>query len=616
MTEAIRLPNHLSKYPKDPRDNLAWRHEMLMRARSDPVYKANLREFFFRDIHFAFNAFYFTLDVRKRPLHHQPFCTYDFQDEALGELVSAIDGGYDLPFEKSRDMGASWMIVGTFVWFWLNPAGGTDFLMGSRIEDYVDKKGDMRTLMEKARYLVYKLPRWLWPKGFNPKKHDNFMRLTNPGTGASITGESNNANFSTGGRYAAILFDEFAKWESTDKSAWMAAGDATPCRIPNSTPFGAAGQHYDLVTDPTKRKIVMHWSRHNDKCKGLYCVWPKPEDAGDTVDYNNWVGLRSIWYDQQCERRSATEIAQELDIDYIGAGNPVFDGASGKRVLKLLKTTRDPQSALYIEYGESEGVAIAPSAVGREGENCLLVYEEPLPKRSYVIAADVAEGKESGDYSTIKVLCRETKDCVASYFTHHDEVQLARSVERVTRYYTTPGVTPWWGVETNSLGLGVFDLLVEIYALPNAFMMPSYDTTKASVSYRKGWWTSSSSKNVLITGMKSWLVAREGWVDQRCVKEMITFVRNKLGKAGAKESCNDDEVMAWGIALQIDEMVPSEEFRIALVPDEMTGLAQNPFDRELFAGEKELTLEERCLAQALKNRTLILDPTGIEGMIR
>ena len=618
MTRSAGQPAALPElrdFPKNPRENLIWRRKLLFKCSHDKVFRAKVKELFHRDILFAFNAFFFTLDVRKRPLHNQPFCTYGFQDEALLMLVDHINRGEDLPIEKSRDMGASWMIVGTFVWFWLNPAGGADFLMGSRIEDYVDKKGDMRTLFEKARYLVYKLPRWLWPRGFSPQKHDNFMRLTNPETGASITGESNNANFSTGGRYAAVLFDEFAKWESTDVAAWTAAGDATPCRIPNSTPFGAAGQHYDLVTDVTKKKLVMHWSKHNDKCVGLYCVWPKPEEAEETIDHENWVGLRSQWYDLQCKRRSSQEIAQELDIDYIGAGSPVFDGKSGKRVLRLLKAERLPVRALRLDHGETEPQQVAIGSIPREGENCLLIYEEPREGRSYVVAIDVAEGGENGDWSIVKVKCRETGDCVASYFTHHDEVQLALAIKITVEYYTYERRYPWWAVEANGPGLAVFDLCVVVHQLPNAFMMPTFDTTQSKPSYRKGWWTSTSSRRVLVTGLKEWLLEAQGWVDKRCVKEMITFIRNKAGKPEAKHGCNDDEVMCWGICHQVDAIVPVEVFEEPAEPDENTGLPVSPFDAEKWAKERSDSIMAQCLAQAEAKQNFEISPEGLDSMI-
>lgn len=585
----------LTAYPKDYKENLVWRRSLLMRAKVSFDFRARVKELFHRDVLFAFNAFFYTLDVRRRPYHHQPFCTYPFQDHAILNLVDSINNGKDLSIEKSRDMGVSWIVILVFLWYWLDPKGGADFLLGSRIEDYVDKKGDMRTVMQKARYAFYKLPKWLWPKNFKGKIHDNFMKLQNPETGSSITGESNNKNFSTGGRYLAVLLDEFAKWEITDRSAWMDCGDATPCRIPVSTPFGAGGQYYDIVTDPTKRKIRLHWSLHPIKAAGAYCNWPRSLDDIDLEGEAEEKYVRSPWYDSECHRRSPLEIAQNLDIDYIGAGNPVFDGKAGKRVGTLLRITRSPQSYKEINLGE---LTLKDVSEPRDSGGFLLVFKEPNPETLYSIGVDVVEGVEGGDFCSIKVLNRTTKDCDASYYSQISEVELARIIKCISIYFTTHD-SPWVGIETNGPGLSTFDFCTEVYDVDNLFMMPTYDSAKQSVSFKKGWRTTESSRNILIAGVKDWLISARGWADPRLCREFTTFVRNKNGKPEAKEGCHDDEVIAWGIAIQVDLIAPFSAY-VEPVKRREDGLPIDLFT-PLQARPKEgpKTLEERCLACAI-----------------
>ena len=584
-------------YPKIPRKNLEWRYELLNKCTNDLTYRLKVKELFHRDVLFAFNAFFFTLDVRKRPLQHQPFCTYDYQDEAITTLADSIMNGTaefpkDLAIEKSRDMGVSWLVILAYLWFWLKPDLHADFLLGSRIEDYVDKKGDMRTLIEKARYALYKLPEWLRPVGFYSKKHDNFMKLINPETGSTITGESNNPNFSTGGRYMSTFFDEFAKWESSDKSAWTAAGDATPCRVAVSTPFGAGGQYYDVVTGGKTKVITFHWSKHPDKNKGLYCVWPQP-------DYTDEPVLRSPWYDRQCERRSATEIAQELDIDYIGAGNPVFTGKAARQIGRLLKKKKNPLGYFAFDY---VGLKMLPRNTMAEYEDLFVLYKAPSEAHSYIVAADVAEGKVEGDYSIVKVLNRETLSIDATFAGHVDEVQLAKAIKMVCEFFSFPDLEePWWAVEANGPGLATFDLCAEIYDIPNAFMMPTYDSVKESISHRKGWWTSTNSRRKIIGGIKNWLIEREGWADPRCLRELTTFVLSGNGKAQAKDGCYDDEVMTFGIALQVHMIAPYEE------PEKYDSETQEDYIARIFDLKKhkidnEPTMEERCILTAIKNR--------------
>jgi len=97
----------LKRFPKGYRENLKWRRRLLARCKVDWVFKEKVRELFHRDVLFAFNAFFYTLDVRRRPRHHQPFCTYPFQDVTILKIVESINTGKDCPIEKSRDMGAS-----------------------------------------------------------------------------------------------------------------------------------------------------------------------------------------------------------------------------------------------------------------------------------------------------------------------------------------------------------------------------------------------------------------------------------------------------------------------------------------------------------------------------
>jgi hypothetical protein len=614
--------------PKLRRENLEFRAKLLRRAADEPDFQIYLRELFHRDVIFAFNTFFWTLDVRKRPHHNLPFITYPFQDDTLLDLSSAIATGTDRAIEKSRDMGVSWMVILTFLHQWLSPKGGGDFLLGSRIEDYVDKKGDMRTLFAKLRYAFYRLPKWLWPKGFNPRKHDNYMKFVNPDTGATVTGESNNPNFSTGGRYAGILFDEFAKWESTDESAWTAAGDASPCRIAVSTPFGVGGKYFKLVTDGLTKKISLHWSLHPEKALGISCVWPPPNEEDKVLLEDLWKPqekLVSPWYVRECERRTPTEIAQELDMNYLGAGNPVFEGKAGEALQFQMSFPDEPIAIYPIDIASCSVVSSAavPSRALEEQAGAghfLLLYEEPFPDVSagtgggglgygdsfpdnlYTIGVDVVEGLEDGDFAVITVFNRLTRNVAAVYWGRIDEVLLARCVKAVSDFFSSSDLLtslPMVGIETNGPGLATFDKCIDL-DMTNLFLMPRYDTVNGGVSYRKGWNTNTSSKNELIAAIRSWLLAREGRLNShRLLGELFSFVRNKNGKAGAKSGCHDDMVMSLGIALAIDELLGEIDYPKKKYEHPKDGSIFAVKDREALKISEPITIAARIEADAL-----------------
>lgn len=613
----------LSPYPKGYDENLAWRYQLLQRAQHDELYRAKVKKLFFSDPLFAFNAFFYTLDVRRRPRHDRPFTTYPYQDLMILTTIDHIERGEDLAEEKSRDMGASWIKIACITWLWLKPEGGYDFLMGSRIENYVDKKGDMRTLFQKVRYLLKRLPVWLLPKGFNARKHDHFMRLLNPASGSSITGESNNANFSTGGRYRGILMDEFGKWKDTDEAAWTATADATPCRMPVSTPFGAFGQYFQVITDGKTKKLTIHWSLHPLKSDGLYCVYPKPKDLpeGKEINWLQWKGekawLRSKWYDKECARRNVRTIAQELDIDYIGAGSPVFDGIAAARILSLIRSERKPVKVFPfdIEYQRFLEPVDADELV--DFENHLVVWKEPTQISQELFGVDVVEGKEHGDFAVITGIDRQTMSVGISFYGRCDEVLLANGIKTIDdwiseRKYVKDGneesdFIPWWGIEVNGPGLSTFDRCVDPLGMTNLFMTPNFDTVREQVVYQKGWRTGPSSRKKLVGAIKEWLIDGRGWACPRAAREMTSFVYKSPGRAEAASGANDDEVIALGIALVLDEMIPGNEWE---PPEEFRedGLSVKLFER--FPVVQEKSIEERCFDTATKIRNQSFGDVG------
>lgn len=134
--------------------------------------------------------------------------------------------------EKSRDVGASYVCCGVLLWCWLFVPGfkGT---IASRKTDFVDKKGNPDALLPKIRIMLDRLPPELLPDGFSRGKHDTYMRLINPASGGSITGEGGD-EIGRGGRSTVVVLDEAAFVEdgegveraisgNTDVAIWVSS---------------------------------------------------------------------------------------------------------------------------------------------------------------------------------------------------------------------------------------------------------------------------------------------------------------------------------------------------------------------------------------------------------
>lgn len=250
--------------------------------------------------------------------------------------------GRDLFVDKTREMGATYTILGVLLWYWKYKEAA-NFLMGSRKQDIVDNTGSVaagevsnkeESLFGKLDYMLERMPPLILPDGFSTLRHRTFMNLLNPEVGNVISGESSNANFSRGGRFKAILKDEFAFWDN-DAAAWGSTHDTTNCRIVLTTPgirpntkakrlrFGKDGEEIDVISLP-------------------YHLDPRKDQA---------------WVDAQRKRRSEQDFAREVLIDWDGAVTGVVYAEAKRR--EVGHFPYQPQWPLYISWDFGlDGVAM------------------------------------------------------------------------------------------------------------------------------------------------------------------------------------------------------------------------------------------------------------------
>ena len=148
----MEIGSHVHLIPKSFRENLRWRKRVLDKAATDIEYRESLRQLCSEDILFYINGFVWTYNPKNLVDGHSiiPMVTYPFQDDTLTDLVNCI-GHEDYLIKKSRDMGASWMCLLAFEWFW-HFKQALSFLVVSRVEDLVDKRGDPKSLFWKIDF--------------------------------------------------------------------------------------------------------------------------------------------------------------------------------------------------------------------------------------------------------------------------------------------------------------------------------------------------------------------------------------------------------------------------------------------------------------------------------
>jgi hypothetical protein len=393
--------------PKGYIQNLRFRRWIIDVGYESEENAEQLREMCARSFTFFANAFLWTLDPRsskdrKRP-SAVPFILYPFQERDAETIEECIETGQDVVVSKSRDMGASWLILLVFLWRWLFREDQT-FLCASRTKEYVDATGNPKALFQKLDFAIERLPTFLLPKRGKGIGR-TFMTLRNEENGSVINGESTTGNLGRGDRRTSIMIDEFAAFEVQDGfDALASTRDVTPCRIFNSTISRQRGAFDTLLDDPDRCQIRMHWTDHPVKAIGLY------RDAAGKV--------RSPWYDAECKRCvTAQEIACEIDMDRAAASNSFFTSEDLNMAAQHCRIPWKTGDVRHDELGRFVGWE--DTSIGLAEMWVLPDASGAFPRdRNYIVAVDVSSGTGSSN-STISVFDDSTGEQLLEWVSPH-----------------------------------------------------------------------------------------------------------------------------------------------------------------------------------------------------
>jgi hypothetical protein len=449
----MKLPKHATDFygmvPKGPVSNLLFRQEICRRAMVEPEFAGMMRTACRADPFFYFNTFTWTYNpARPHPRKHVPFVTYGYQDKALDVIFDSLEDLFDISVEKSRQMGASVLFSYVIQYCW-RFRQGQNFMMLSRSDEYVDRTDEPKALFYKINYIHRYLPRWLMPSGWNPRLHRKVKRIVNPENGNTVVGEATTENSASGGTYTAVLHDEFSKCD-VGMGILKSTRAATGTRWFNATPQGTGNAHYRIVQhshqNPRQiRPLRFHWTDHPEYAKLLY----KLDDDGNPIPSRKtkkadlgayleehaddvaalkkkgfWEGyrVRSPWFDKQCLRcTTEAEIAQEMEIDYGGAGYQFF---SQKAINDLIREHCIPPAHVgTLDYDRQslEPFGFLKEPRGRLEMWCALVGKTPRPPcRPYVMGVDASAGSGASN-SVLSIWNAQTGEKAAQYVDPTEE---------------------------------------------------------------------------------------------------------------------------------------------------------------------------------------------------
>ena len=614
-----------SQVPKGLDANLCFRRNLLKRASRDKRLQNELRKACSEDILFYVNMACFTYNpklVNKGINPIVPFITYDFQDKTLLDIVRCILEGVDLGIDKSREMGASWMAIQAIEWLWHFHPQMLMFLMVSRKEVYVDEKGNPKSLFWKIDFIHNHQPKWLLPKGRDLGWNDpcrRLMHLENSESGSVIDGEATTGNVGRGDRRLAILLDEFSAFEVLDGfDVLSATRDTTSCRIFNSTPHGGGNAFYSVMHDMGGVfNIHMHWSSHPEKNKGLYRTGAdgkvelldncsghvsfreKGERESKTVlfpdEYPFILGpmagdwkVRSPWYDAE-RLRCATdqEIAEQLDIDYLGSDYQFFDTTTINKL--IVGYCRDPDDVGDLEYDADTST---PKRFVSRSKGLLKLWinldgDGGLDReRKFVLGADISAGTGASN-STAAVYERATGEKVAEYANPNIlPSDFARFCESLGRFFNKARIIPDRSGPTGE----VFTKKLIMDGYGNVYYRRNEKKVGRDVSNEPGVWLNSAQRTSLLEEYRDALGTFKLINRSKvAMNECLQFIRKMDGTIEHSGSINAQDPSgarsAHGDIVIADALACLDLFDSVTQPDETTP-----------------EIPENCIASRMKKR--------------
>jgi hypothetical protein len=407
-------------------------------------------------------------------------------------------------------------------------------------------------LLGRAKTMLAYLPGWLMPgepKALNPQGPDSCVILTDNATKIVLghldrQGRSHESSIESlpaterQGRSltaALVVLDEWAEME-WGRQIWQAvepAAEGGGKVIGISTAHGRANIMYDIYSGAQRGvngfyPVFLSWRRHPDRDQAWY---DKKKVAAD--DSNEMPKLHQEYPSNDMEA-------------FIQSARQVFDNAV---LAKHEARIRDE-----IAQRKADGLPTWEEVDG------LTVYEEPNPAYSYILSADVADGKEHGDFSDASVTCRETGYEVAALRGHWPVEVYAQRLDELGYRYNNALLA----VEKNNYqGGGVIMLLLSgvaherwagvRLAYPNLYHYKPESAPGIRQRAEPGWITNIRTKPLMVGSLLRGLRDEETYQPRtiRFIRESTDFEVDEKGAMGAPTGRHDDTVMSRAIGAHL-----------------------------------------------------------------
>lgn len=453
-----------------------------------------------------------------------PFELSDAQEDALECILTER---YSL-FLKARQVGFSTLVASYCFWAtWGYPDRRIIMLsIGQR---------EAIKLLRVAKYGYRSLPLWIKHHGPTCAMTQEKMVFSNESSIESLPSGEDPARGET--VWTAVL-DEWASLKNPD-AAWASV-----------EPVADVGGSIIALSTAKGEGNIFHtqWvgskggGNGTNRFRGMFFPW--------------WtcaaLDRDQKWYDLKAADTADHVMAQEYPDDpddaFLRSGRPVFN------------LTKIKEWEPTFPIAEGRLVFDDKGKIVFEEGGFVKIWEWPVPRRKYVVGADVAEGLEHGDYSSAHVLDAKTRLMVAHYHGHIDVDLFGEDLlNKLGRFYNKALM----GVERNAMGLAPLKALQRVGYQP-IFRQRSQQLRTPSPTESLGWHTLPTTKGMAIAELGAEFRNGIAIPDADTIQELKTYRIEGNGKMMG--SPHDDRVMSLAIAVQMLKYVHLREYTVKEEP--------------------------------------------------
>jgi hypothetical protein len=370
-----RVPSWLDR-PEAPRDD-TWRSEWaewaetLRQFRKDATYRAETDLSYRRaqltsaaaDPAYFLAVFGHIFEPRTTdmgPPGWYPWCLFPHQVIALRQLQEAWVSKKprsDVVWEKSRDMGASWLSMGWCAHQWLFADAFSAGVISYK-EDAVDN-GTSKSMFFKLRGLLGLVsrgkppgvPEWMRPEGYIPEVHGRRLKLLHPHKDCEVVGDSTTERSGTGDRNTSRFNDEASKHELFNETM-----DSIRATTDHIISFSSAYTKYG-----TDFREYARLGRNAEEA--LDAGTPELVDGPRYFRMEWWMHPfhTQEWHDTERAGYSSKEaFAREVLIDYKAGDNTLLYWDEAEKMPRVDEADNpDHHLMIGIDPGKSDYTAIA-----------------------------------------------------------------------------------------------------------------------------------------------------------------------------------------------------------------------------------------------------------------